>query len=60
MANANRLVGIINYALMGIGALILFLSIFFARVINLALPLVFLKVGGVFYLLAPALQRKWS
>ena len=60
MGTANRLVRTMSYVLIGIGALLLVLSFFFARVVDLALPLVFLMLGGSFYLLTSFLQRRWE
>jgi DNA-binding CsgD family transcriptional regulator len=54
------LIRIVSYLFIGIGALLLILSIFYARAINLALPLVFLMLGGTFFILVFVLLKRWS
>lgn len=58
MEPVNRMVRLVSTIVMGMGALLLILNIFFPRDINLALPLVFLMLGGAFYMLTSVLQKR--
>jgi DNA-binding CsgD family transcriptional regulator len=59
--SANRLpVKIASFILMGVGIVLLGLTIYTRGEINLALPLVFLVLGGGFLLVLSYLQPKWS
>ena len=50
---------IVSYTLMGVGILLLGLNILMGGVANIALPLVFLMLGGAFYLLVPFAAERW-
>lgn len=51
---------IISFVLVGAGVLLLGVNIFLGGVANIALPLVFLMLGGAFYLLVPFASERWS
>ena len=59
MASLNKLIKVLSFALVGAGVVLLGLNIALGGTLNLALPLVFLMLGVAFYLLVPALYRKW-
>jgi DNA-binding CsgD family transcriptional regulator len=51
---------LIGFLVTGLGLVLLGLSIFLEETINVALPLVFLLLGGAFYILVFAFEPKWS
>ena len=55
----NQPVRIASLLLIGIGALLLGLNIFMRGALNIALPLVFLMLGGAFFILIFVTQQKW-
>jgi DNA-binding CsgD family transcriptional regulator len=55
----NQPVRIASLLLIGIGALLLGLNIFMRGALNIALPLVFLMLGGAFFILIFATHQKW-
>ena len=60
MGRLNRLVKIASFGLVGLGALLLVLSIFTHGALNVALPLVFLMLGGASCILVFVLAEKWA
>ncbi len=60
MGRINRMVKIASFALVGLGVALLALSIFTHGAVNVALPLVFLMLGGAFFILVLALAEKWA
>jgi DNA-binding CsgD family transcriptional regulator len=57
----NRsLVKLISMALIGIGAVLLGLNIFIQGEFNFGLPLVFLMLAGIFFILVFAMRKKWA
>ncbi len=59
MASLNKLIKVLSLVLVGAGVVLLGVNIALGGTLNLALPLVFLMLGGAFYLLVPALYKKW-
>jgi DNA-binding CsgD family transcriptional regulator len=55
----NQPVRILSIILVSTGAILLGLKIFTQDSLNLGLPLVFLMIGGAFFLLVFALREKW-
>jgi len=60
MGRVNRMVKIASFALVGLGVALLALSIFTRGAVNVALPLVFLMLGGAFFILVLVLAEKWA
>jgi len=60
MGRLNRLVKIASFGLVGLGVLLLALSVFTRGAVNVALPLVFLMLGGAFFILELVLAEKWA
>src|SRR5512135_1336623 len=60
MGKSNRIVKIVSFGLVGLGVALLALSIFTRGAVNVALPLVFLMLGGAFIILVLALAEKWA
>lgn len=56
----NKPVKIASFLLIGIGVVLFALNIFLGGELNIALPLVFLLLGGVFYILVFAAREKWG
>lgn len=54
----NQPIKIAGMILIGIGTILLALNIFFGRSLNVALPLVFMMLGGMFFVLAAAAGQK--
>ncbi|MEM5773937.1 MAG: hypothetical protein AAGU05_02970, partial [Anaerolineaceae bacterium] len=52
-------VAAISIFIVAVGMALLALSIFLDNAANIALPLVFLMLGGVFFLLVPAGSARW-
>jgi DNA-binding CsgD family transcriptional regulator len=53
-------VKLISMALIGIGAVLLGLNIFIQGEFNFGLPLVFLMLAGIFFILVFAMRKKWA
>jgi len=60
MGRINQPFRIIAYLLMGIGVLLLGLNFILGGIANIALPLVFLMLGGAFYILVFVAAQRWS
>ncbi len=60
MRKSNQIVKIASFGLVGLGAALLALSIFTRGAVNVALPLVFLMLGGAFFILVLVLAEKWT
>jgi len=60
MGRLNRWVKYASFGLVGLGALLLALSVFTRGAVNVALPLVFLMLGGAFFILELVLAEKWA
>src|SRR5512146_1769326 len=60
MSRINRMVKIASFALVGLGVALLALSIFTQGAVNVALPLVFLMLGGAFFILLFVLSERWA
>jgi len=60
MRRLNRWVKYASFGLVGLGALLLALSVFTRGAVNVALPLVFLMLGGASFILVFALAEKWA
>jgi DNA-binding CsgD family transcriptional regulator len=60
MGKLNRMVKIASFALVGLGVALLALSIATRGAVNVALPLVFLMLGGAFFILVLVLAEKWA
>ncbi len=59
MGRINRMVKIASLALVVLGVALLALSIFTRGQVNVALPLVFLMLGGAFFILVLILAERW-
>ena len=59
MSDTNRPIKITSIVLIGIGVILLSLNIVYKGQINVALPLVFLLLGGGFFILAFHFQPTW-
>ncbi len=59
MGSMNRMVKIASLVLVGLGVALLALSIFTHGQVNVALPLVFLMLGGAFFILVLVLAERW-
>lgn len=59
MEKINRLVKIVSLALIGGGVLLVVVYYLTDGAVNLALPLVFIMLGGMFFLLVFALSQRW-
>lgn len=60
MGEVNLPVRIASFTLVGIGLILLSLNIIFDGSINVALPLVFLVLGGGFFILVFRFRQKWN
>ena len=59
MPSLNKLVKVLSIVLVGTGVVLLGVNIALGGTLNLALPLVFLMLGGAFFLLVLALYKRW-
>jgi DNA-binding CsgD family transcriptional regulator len=56
----NQPVKIASFLLIGTGVILFGLNIFLGGKLNVALPLVFLMLGGMFFILVFVLRQKWA
>lgn len=56
----NKPVRIASFLLIGVGTLLLVLNAFLGNRVNIGLPLVFLMLGGGFFILVFSLKPKWT
>ncbi len=60
MGKLNRMVKIASFVLVGVGVALLALSFFTGGRVNVALPLVFMMLGGGFFILVFVLAERWA
>ncbi|HEX9017857.1 MAG TPA: response regulator transcription factor [Anaerolineaceae bacterium] len=60
MGGVQKPVQIASYIIIGIGVILFALNIFMRGSVNVALPLVFLVLGGGFFILVSNLRERWN